>query len=981
MKATGVFKSMLMLGAMLALSACGGGGGGGGSFEPPRAVSISAQAQSATVPAGGQISVTVRVNQANGSPVADGTVVSSTVSPANLGQVFGVVNGQPGGGSTSTTVGGRAEFVFIAGSQQGAVNVGFSTQPAGQSASSSTSLALTVGPPSAQGNITIQATRTQLPANLFGVAPFIGSPYMAELTITARSASGQEISIPRGEEGGLGVTINPVTVAAFSTLDNPETEDINEFFVFLGQGPVNMVAGRATIFVHSFNITGTARITASIQDPDTGRVMTTTQDIQVVSTTPPLPSVIELFPTFSGLYVQGSGGQTAGTFEVELSDGLGQPVRDPVSGSSAFNNVRVEIIGSDAIAAGERVTAVNAAGQTVSGPAISIRTNNGIATFSLISGNRVGQTAVRVTADRADNNVDNGISDPVIAERTVVISDGRLFALQITSPAEDAIIENRVVRPGVGIGVDSQDGSYSLNISALATDRQGNPVLPGTLIEFGLIDSPLVGFPGTGAGSFAISGGDGNPQENGFLFTAPGGQFQTAAGGAGPGDTLLVFGQAVPGNRDLESARTIASVNSQTSLSVVQRFNRNDDTGVSVDNGNVLPYVIGRAVHGNIIATAFTDQNGVATTRMNFPVSRLGQAVQVWARGSASTSGGTKLVTDIGGFVYPGIAPLTIIASPTVIPGNTTASVSVCLRDAQSNPIQGAFINFGFNLPSGFGTIGGRSSGPLPAPTGSNGCVQVSVVTTGVSDEEGELQFSLGEAEAIVSIKTAADLILQAFPSAFIGNGFFEVNLRLIDGAGNPVANRAIGFQCAGSGNTAIVSVVQPPGLTNAQGQTTALISAQEMDQPNGGALWICEFSLAGGDPSTSVIFRGRDSCAGGTGFSPQPPPGACTQGGTQQPVAFTVNLSNGGGAVGGTVTGSGGFTCSVGAGATQTCTQNFPSGTILALTATPNAGPRPAPVVSGSCALQAGQTSPGNTFNIQVSALSSPLTCNIAFQ
>ncbi|MCG6117647.1 MAG: hypothetical protein MEQ07_05560 [Aquimonas sp.] len=981
MKATGLLNSMLLLGAMLALSACGGGGSSGGSFEPPRAVSIAAQPQSGTVPAGGQVSVTVQVSQANGNPVADGTVVSSTVSPSNLGQIFGVANGQPGSGSTSPTVGGRAEFVFVSGSQQGSVSVGFSTQPAGQTAASSTTLALTIGPPTAQGNITIQATRTQLPVNLFGVAPFIGSPYMAELTITARSASGQEISIPQGEAGGLGVTINPVTVAAFSTLDDPETEDINEFFVFLGQGPVNMVAGRGTIFVHSFNITGTARITASIQDPDTGRVMTATQDIQVVSTTPPLPSVIALFPSFSGLYVQGSGGQTAGTFEVELSDGIGQPVRDPVSGSSAFNNVRVEIIGSDSIAAGERLTGVNAAGQTVSGPAISIRTNNGIATFSLISGTRVGQTTVRVTADRADNNVDNGISDPVVTERTVVISDGRLFALQITSPALEAIVENRVIAPGEGIGGESQDGSYSLNVSVLATDRQGNPVLPGTPVEFGLIDSPIVGFPGSGSGSFAISGGDGNPQEDGFLFTAPTGQFQTAAGGAGPGDTLLVFGQAVAGNRDLESARTISSISSQTSLSVAQRFNRNDDTGVSVDNGNVLPYIIGRAIHGNIIATAFTDANGVATTRMNFPVSRIGQAVQVWARGSASTTGGTKLITDIGGFVYPGIAPLSIIASPTVIPGNTTASVTVCLRDGQNNPVQGAFINFGFNLPSGFGTIGSRSSGPLPSPTGANGCVQVSVVTTGVSDEEGELQFSLGEAEAIVSIRTAADLILQAFPSAFIGNGTFEVNLRLIDGAGNPVANRAIGFQCAGTGTTAIVSVVQPPGLTNAQGQATAIVSAQEMDQPNGGALWTCEFSLAGGDPSTSVIFRGRDSCAGGPGFSPQPPAGACNQGGNQQPVAFTLNLSNGAGGTGGTVTGSGGLTCAVGPAATQACTQNFPSGTILSLIATPSAGPRPAPAVSGSCALQPGQTSPGNTFNVQVSALSSPLTCNIAFQ
>src|SRR5690606_7732592 len=124
-------------------------------------------------------------------------------------------------------------------------------------------------------------------------------------------------------------------------------------------------------------------------------------------------------------------------------------------------------------------------------------------------------------------------------------------------------------------------------VAIVATDRLGNPVLPGTTITFGLIDEPQQ----FGVGDFFLSGLDGNPQEGGTNFTAPGGAFLTAGGGAGPGDALVLFGEDLIGNRDHESARRIVSVNSQTSLTVKRRFNHNDTTGSVVNSGPVLPYV------------------------------------------------------------------------------------------------------------------------------------------------------------------------------------------------------------------------------------------------------------------------------------------------------------------------------------------------------------------------------------------------------
>src|SRR5690606_2046668 len=302
------------------------------------------------------------------------------------------------------------------------------------------------------------------------------------------------------------------------------------------------------------------------------------------------------------VYVVGSGGPTFTTFSVRVEDGSGEEVPDPVSGNTAFNNVRLEIIG-DGVAAGEQLSGVNAQGQNVEGTSINLRTNNGVAGATFRAGSRTGTTVIRATADRADNNVDNGITDPVVGEGSIVISDGRLFSLEITSPSVSAIAVNPV-SPLVEAAGDelavppNPDGTYSLTVAAIATDRQGNPVLPGTVINFGLIDEPQV----VGVGDFQIAGGDGNPQEAGTLFTAPGGAFQTAGGGAGPGDTLALFGEESDGNRDHESTRRIANINSQTSLNVTRRFNRNDDTGSIVDRGAVIPYVIGRATDGNVVA-------------------------------------------------------------------------------------------------------------------------------------------------------------------------------------------------------------------------------------------------------------------------------------------------------------------------------------------------------------------------------------------
>jgi hypothetical protein len=900
-------KSALMLMLVALVTACGGGGGSGNSsgFNPP-GYNATATAQQTSIPSGSSTDISVRFTEPNGTPIRDGVVVSAAVSPSSVGTIVGINAGGATQGPTATTVAGNANFRFT-GDAPGTATITFSaTDPnaPARTITATTTITVTAGPQ----RLTIQAERTTLPINAFNIAPFVGSPYMSEVTIIVRDAQGNPVNQPNG----IQVSVNPVgSTGGFSTLDDPATT-INEFEQRFGQRPVDVVAGRATIFLHSLNFSGTTTLTVTHTGTD-GRTFEATQVFTIVSTLPPLPAQVIINQPTNPLYVVSSGGNSSAQIELIVLDGIGQPVPDPVAGNNAFNNVRVEILGD---ALGARLTGVNAAGQTVSGTSISVRTFNGISGFSLSGATRPGTVVIRATADRADNNVDNGISDAVFGQRTIVISDGVLFDLQITEPLIDALFVNPVDR-NVTVtpdqppsNVNEPDGTYSVTVSVIATDRQGNPVLPGTVISFGLIDEPQE----LGQGDFLLSGNDGRPQVGGTNFTALSGQFLTAGGGAGPGDTLVVFGKresGLPpgltppphGYRDLESARQIARVNSQTSLDVTRRFNFNDDTGVSVPvpAPGLLPYVIGRATDGNITATATTNERGVASVRMNYPASRLGKVVVIWAQGSGDiVAGSPETVTDAQTTQFSGVAPLELFVSPNAIPANTTANVQACIVDARSQPVSGVLITAGFADFEGTGSVTFLGSGALPNLTGPSGCVTARITTSGVSAGNPTVVFSGGGDTASVAI-IRGSLVLQAVPSTIFGSAV--ITLTLVDAAGVPQSGYQLVGSCTADSQTTLV-LSNGPGVTNASGQTTVTITATNLNRAGSAGSGTCTFQTSDGTATATVTAQGTDLCT--VGLSP-PPPG-CVQ---PQQTALAVTISSPA-SLGATVVSSpSGLTCS----------------------------------------------------------------------
>lgn len=714
------------------------------------------------------------------------------------------------------------------------------------------------------GSITLTASRVQLPLNSNNILPYPGSPFMAEVSFTYRNNAGNITALT---SDATFTTSSPSTVS-LSPPDDPSTTDINELATRVVSFPATTNNGSYVFFATSYDVAGTATVTASATDPATGLTVSRTLNFTVQGA-PPTPATVTLSPSPSNIFVAGvAGGATSSIISALVRDGANQLVPNPGS----VDNVRYEIIGD----AGGGILS----GTSGSGASVTARTVAGIATVSFQSGTVLpaGPVQIRATVDRADNNVSNGIADPISATTSVAVSDGKISGLALSSPDIDAINQN-LVSAGVNAGLP--DGTYSLTISASATDRDGNPPAPGATIQFGLVDAPLTGFPVSGGGAFQIAGTDGNPQEGGTTFTSPSGQFTTAGGGAGPGDTLLVFGDLVTGNSDLENVRVVQSVNSATSITTTSAFNRNDTTGTSVNYGNVLPYVVGRATEANITASASTNAAGVATTTLNYPVSRLGKQVIVWAQANVPTGGALKTRAAIQPLRLPGVGPALLTVSPTPIAGNTTTQVTACLVDAFSSPILGAQIGFSFSgLGVGNGSIDGVSgSGAIASATGVDGCTTGTVVTAGISDADADAQvtFTAGRDTDPVDVPITAStgLVLQAFPSA-LGGGSGTVNLLLTDGSGNPVSGAQILGTC--TGGPGINGAIAPTG---ANGRTTASITAGGLepvcpgDDRNSGT---CTFSTpVEGGPTATVTVYGP--VYGDVNFSPPPgnaPPGTC---------------------------------------------------------------------------------------------------------
>ncbi len=856
----------------LTLTSCGGGGGSGGAFQPPPPIpqlsSLTVAAAKTAISKNNFVDISITAKKSDGSLATDGTSVSAVLTPASIGIIS---SGTAAGGSTAsgTTIGGIVAFRFSSGVNDGTAHLVFSATSS--SGSATAAFDITVGGGTTDSRLILTPSSITLPVNPSpGAFPFIGSPYLGEVTITRRGQNGQLITGTEKDN----TSIAPLLIAAFSTLDDPSTPWLgatktpptaegNEFLTEIGSGPVSVTGGQGSIFVHAQSTPGTATLIVTALDTESGQTISASLTVNVVSTVPPLPASVSLSAQSNAVYTSVSGGNSSSTIDALVLTGAGVPVANPPTDNTAYNNIQFDIVGSNP--GGASLSVVG----TAKSSSVKTHTTAGIASVQFNAGTQTGPIIIKATADRFDNNVDQGVQDPISSTITVNVSDGKLFSLAISSPIVSGLkvnsISGKVSTNTTNISPPDPNATYSVTESATATDRAGNPVLPGTVINFGLIDAPAKNSINFGNGNFLITGRFGDPQESGTLFTATDGHFKTTGGGAGPGDTLLVFGHsttfdgyAAPlGNRDLEGSRIIQSVATDTQLTVASVFNPNDDTGVSVDNHDVIPYVIGHATAGNITATAATNSVGVATAFMTYAASHLGQYAYVWAQGSVATASGVKTVGEVAASGYPGVAPATLSA-PSSIVGNITTTLLVCVTDALSQPMAQQVIGFAFeNTGSGSATIDGQPAGIFANPTDASGCAVGVVVTSGLTSAgktAPDVVISADGQQKTVKIAVGGTPVLQASPSSFVNPLNSTLTLTLTDDHGNGISSVAINGVCTTGASITTV----PPTNTTGVSQTT--ITGIGLNKPVTPLTATCTFTAA--DGATAVVnVTGINSC------------------------------------------------------------------------------------------------------------------------
>ncbi len=897
---------IMLLVALIVLASCGGGSGSAPAATNRQNLKITFNATKTSLPTNDfdhpitldspyVAQINVHVTFASGTPVPDGTTVNFRTSDALVAPVSTLDDPETTdvnefstyyGSITNDSSGGVATFFVHSRKTPGTVTLTASATDPNNGRTTSANMTFRIEQGTG-GNapLSIVPDKTQIPVNSQNVPWFPGSPYVIQANINFTDAAGNPVTIAADSENPLNASISPATVACIRRLDNLATEE-DESAVCLASTPFGVSAGQGVLYIESGSIPGNGTLSITGIDPSNNQQVSATLDFVVVdSSVTGVPNNISVTNSGQPVYVQGSGGNTTAPVSVLVTDGS-LPIADPVSGANRWNNVQFTL-NTQQTSSGEQLSGVNAQGQTVSGSQISLATVAGGVNALLRSGTNPNVVTVTATADRADNNVDNGIQDPITATGTYTISDGRIWAIDITGPDINSLLINRV-DPSVALedpnNIDP-DGTYSLVISATAVDKGGNPALAGQLLHFGLIDSPLLGYPQAGSGVFAISGNNGDPQEGGFVFTQNNVNFLTTAGGVQPGDTLIVFGEESPGNEDLETAASVQTVNSSSTLTIAERFNYNDATGSVRNDGPVLPFVVGRAVDGSVVANATTDENGVATTKIIYPVSKLGKLAAIYAEGTgAPANGHARTVTDAEVIAYPGISQYGdnsagLVVFPNVGPGNASTSVTVCAYDALGSALAGISVSFAYVGPSGTGSIDGQSgTGVFSNPTDGSGCTTGQVSTSGIDPTLGEehgFNFFAGGLDCInpggdnvCMLLLASDQSrLVANPSVLFGDqAGTTVTLTLYGSDGSQLAGIDITGTCtAPAPATANTS---DPAPTNNAGVTTGVITANVSlpNQPPSTAE--CTYTATTGQ-SVTVSIIGHDCSAA---VSPLPP-------------------------------------------------------------------------------------------------------------
>lgn len=282
-------------------------------------------------------------------------------------------------------------------------------------------------------SINLRSEKNQLPLNIAGAGPGIGAyrPYTTTLYVEARKGN---LPIPGGEDiFGCNVAGGLDSGSLYYLDGDPEHEtevdDGNGGKVTIPNAYRSITlgsnAGGNSFHFHAGDQTGVARITCSVQDPLDNRQKSASVEITVGAATGK-PASVRLAAQrddILGTRSNPNGILSQMAIQAFVMDDANQP-----TGSTSGSNVQVRILAGTDAARGARLVAGSQSGSVLQLPSIG-----GVALFSLLSGTETGTIFLEMLADRSDNNVSNGIADPMNAILPVQVMAARTIAPSIES--------------------------------------------------------------------------------------------------------------------------------------------------------------------------------------------------------------------------------------------------------------------------------------------------------------------------------------------------------------------------------------------------------------------------------------------------------------------------------------------------------------------------------------------------------------------
>ncbi|MBS0508840.1 MAG: putative Ig domain-containing protein, partial [Proteobacteria bacterium] len=269
----------------------------------------------------------------------------------------------------------------------------------------------------AQYQITLRADKTILPLNASGQAAGIGAyaPFTTTLYVSATEAGRP---IPGADDKTFACDVKGgLNSGSLYYLDgNKEHEDDKGNALSYRSITLGANSGGNSFHFHAGTAAGDATITCSVTDPRDKKQYSASVNIKVGQATAN-PGRVEGFTQalgYLGTTKNLKGLPTAVAIQARVWDDANQPVPNP-----SADNLQVRIRPMGDAANGARLLEGGKPGNGV----IQLRTVGGVGQFALASGANSGPIVLEFTTDRADNNVSNGIQDPVISLMQVYAVD------------------------------------------------------------------------------------------------------------------------------------------------------------------------------------------------------------------------------------------------------------------------------------------------------------------------------------------------------------------------------------------------------------------------------------------------------------------------------------------------------------------------------------------------------------------------------